>query len=211
MAPDRQTGTSGSEAGNHPGRGMVAALLMVLFMLPIPPGAAAHNSGGDARNSIYQLDVDLAGHDGVASGLDRYAGQPVVISMFYGSCPHICPMLISSIKAAEQQLPEAQRDGLRVLMISLDAERDTPESLAKVAEQHEVPETRWTLASAGESDVRKIAAVLGIRFRKLPDGNFNHTSEMILLDAQGREITRSDKLGVPAESFVSVLLKATAE
>ena len=188
-------------------RATLAALLMALFMLPLPSNAMDDNS----RHSIYQLDIDLVGHDGIASGLDRYEGNPVVISMFYGSCPHICPMLISSIKAAEQKLPESQRAKLRVLMVSLDAERDTPESLAKVAEQHEVPKTRWTLASAGESDVRKIAAVLGIRFRKLPDGNFNHTSEMILFDAQGREIARSDKLGVPADSFVEQLSKATSD
>lgn len=192
-------------------RATLAALLMALFMMPFPSSAMSGDSKvDDNRNSIYQLDVDLVGHDGVASGLDRYAGHPVVISMFYGSCPHICPMLISSIKAAEQKLPESQRDDLRVLMVSLDAERDTPESLAEVAEQHEVPGTRWTLASADESDVRKVAAVLGIRFRKLPDGNFNHTSEMILFDAEGREITRSDKLGVPASSFVEQLSEATA-
>ncbi|MDX1455790.1 MAG: SCO family protein [Gammaproteobacteria bacterium] len=200
--------------------GTFAGVLLMLLMIVPPPAVEADTvvrqdavqkfeQGGWAPDSFYQLEVDLHGHDGQDSSLDRYAGGPVVMTMFYGSCPHVCPMLISSIQAAEQKLPADQRSKLRVLMVSIDAERDTPQSLAAVAEQHGVDSSRWTLASASAMDVRKVAAVLGIRFRKLPDGDYNHTSEMILVDPVGREITRSSQLGVPAEDFVAALREAT--
>ena len=174
------------------------------FLLTLPMVAAADYP----PDSIYQLDVELHGHEGSEGSIDMNAGTPTIVSMFYGSCPHICPMLISSIQQVEGQLADDEREDLRVLMISLDAERDTPESLAKIADERSVDDSRWTLATADANDVRKIAAALRIRFRKLEDGNFNHTSEMILLDAQGREITRSDKLGRPEPEFVQAVKAA---
>lgn len=175
----------------------------LLILACILPFSVTAGNDGYAPDSVYKLDVELQGHNDRSGSIDMNAGSHTIVSMFYGSCPHICPMLISTIQQVENQLDEDERKNLRVLMISLDAERDTPESLAELAAERNVDGERWTLATANANDVRKIAAVLRIRFRKLDDGNFNHTSEMILLDPQGREITRSDKLGKPAPEFVA--------
>lgn len=177
----------------------------VLFASPLFAGQAVY-----APDSLYRLEVDLHGHNGAQGSLDLNAGHYTLVTMFYGSCPHVCPMIISTMQEAEKQLEDEQRARLRVLMVSLDSKRDTPESLATVAGERHVDSSRWTLASASAMDVRKVAAVLGIRFRELPDGAFNHTSEMILLDPTGREVIRSDKLGKPAVEFVDALRTATS-
>ena len=44
-------------------------------------------------------------------------------------------------------------------------------------------------------DVRAIAGVLGVRYRVLADGEFNHTGVLVLLDADGRIVARSSKTG----------------
>lgn len=180
----------------------LVTVMLQLALLTFPGSLLA---GDYAPDSVYQLDVELSGHNGREGGIDINAGKHTLVTMFYGSCPHVCPMLISTMQLVDKELDEEAHDDLRVLMISLDAERDTPESLATIAEERNVDGSRWTLATADANDVRKIAAALRIRFRKLSDGNFNHTSEMILLDPQGREITRSDKLGRPAPEFVAAV------
>ena len=43
--------------------------------------------------------------------------------------------------------------------------------------------------------MRAAAGVLGIRYRELADGEFNHTSELVLLDAEGRIVARTDQVG----------------
>lgn len=136
--------------------------------------------------SIYRLSMGLTDQSGRVTGLDRYRGQPVLVSMFYGSCPHVCPLLISTVQRMERELPAAQRPRLRVLMVSLDPDRDTPEKLAELAARHRADLSRWTFARAGEPDVRKLAALLNIQYRKLPDGEFNHATVVTLLDAEGR-------------------------
>ena len=43
--------------------------------------------------------------------------------------------------------------------------------------------------------MREIAGVLGIRYRALADGEFNHTSALVLLDAEGRVLARTEQIG----------------
>lgn len=184
----------------------VGAIVIVALAVFIGlPHAAAASLPDD---SYYQLDVSLETHAGEKIAFDAFRGRPVIVSMFYGTCPHVCPVLISTIKEVGEQLPVAIRDELRVLMISIDPERDTPAHLLELVERHNVDSTRWRLARTQPSQTRPLAAVLGIKYKALPDGEFNHTSAIILLDPQGREITRSTKLGAPSAEFVEVVQAA---
>jgi len=56
---------------------------------------------------------------------------------------------------------------------------------------------------AGEDQVRDLAAVLGVQYRRLPDGNFSHTSSIVLLDRAGAIDTRLDDTAQPVESLVA--------
>lgn len=61
------------------------------------------------------------------------------------------------------------------------------------------------------AELRKLAAVLDVQYRQLPDGNFNHSSVISLIDPQGRVLARTSALGgEPDEEFVTALRKALA-
>jgi protein SCO1/2 len=56
-----------------------------------------------------------------------------------------------------------------------------------------------------------LAALLGVRYRALVDGEYNHTSALFLLDAQGRKLAGSAKLGsVPDADFLASVRAALA-
>ena len=177
--------------------GTVLALGMVAI-LGLPRATADDSSA----NSYYELDVPLETHTGEQTRFPAFAGKPTIVSMFYGTCPHVCPMLISTIKQVENQLPENLRKELQVVLVSVDPARDTPAALSEIADRHGVDAGRWVLARTTASQTRALAAVLGIKYKQLPDGEFNHTTSIILLDAKGREIARSGKLGAPDTEFV---------
>lgn len=181
--------------------------LWVCTLLALAPLARSSELPGD---SIYQLATPLAPQDGRTAQLDLYRGRPVLISMFYGSCPHVCPALIATVKQMEKGLPEAQRARLRVLMVSIDPERDTAKHLRQVAERQRVDLSRWSLAQTPEAEVRKLAAVLGIQYRRLADGDFNHSTIISLLDADGRIIAQTSMLGRIDPQFIARLAAATA-
>ena len=160
--------------------------------------------------SLYNLHVRLVDAAGQVHGMDIYRGRPVLVTMFYGSCPMACPLLIDTVRAVERSVPPDQRKHVRVLMISIDPERDTPAALGKLAQERRIDVSRWTLAQTDDRAVRKIAALLNIQFRKLPSGGFNHASIITLLDAQGSIQMQSSTIGKADPELVFALGRIAA-
>ena len=113
-------------------------------------------------------------------------------------------MIVSDIKAIERQLTPAEQTDLRVLLVSFDADRDTPEFLQRLAEKHGVDASRWRFTAAPEPGARSLAAVLGVQYRRLPEGEFAHNAVIALLDRDGAAV-RSEGLGQPGKEIVNRL------
>ena len=146
-------------------------------------------------DSIYHLQVSLEDQDGLKRGLDQFKGRPVLVTMFYANCPHVCPLIVSTIKFTESKLSDEQKAELRVLTISIDPERDMPTLLRETMDRHSVDSDRWQMVRPEVGDVRAIAGVLGIKYKQLPDGEFNHSTKIILIDREGRQIAMTHQLG----------------
>jgi protein SCO1/2 len=160
-------------------------------------------------DSVYQLPLRLTDQHGQDWDWRSKRGKPQVVAMFYTSCQYMCPLIVEGGKAVDRALAPAQRARLGVMLISMDPERDTPAALAKVARERGVDDARWTLARPRADAVRDVAAVLDVRYRRLANGDFNHTSALILLDADGRILTRTEKIGsVPDPAFVAAVKAA---
>ena len=145
--------------------------------------------------SVYRLSASLTDQHGKRSDWSKRRGKVQLVSMFYTSCRYICPLIVDSGKAVEKQLTPRERERLGILLISMDPGRDTPAALMSIATKRKLDPARWTLASPAQADIRKIAGVLGIRYRALADGEFNHTSALVLLDGEGRILARTEHMG----------------
>lgn len=189
---------------------MLAALLALAADTAVaaaPSAAPAPSAAADAAplpgDSVYHLDVPLVDQDSASLAFADGRGQPHLVSMFYTSCKFVCPLIIDTVLKTERDLPEAQRARLGVLLVSLDPERDTPDALGRVAAKRSLDTPRWRLARTDKAHVRRLAAVLGIQYKQLEDGEFSHASVLVLLDAQGRIVARSDRLGEADPEFVA--------
>ncbi len=147
------------------------------------------------RDSVYRLPVPLTDQAGRRFDWGQRRGQVQLVSMFYSSCQYICPLIVDSGKALEKRLTPAERERLGILLISMDPKRDTPAALLSVVGKRKLDAAHWTLASPPPGQVREVAGVLGIRYRALADGEFNHTSALVLLDAEGRILARTERMG----------------
>ncbi|KGQ18792.1 SCO1/SenC family protein [Lysobacter dokdonensis DS-58] len=178
-----------------------------LALLVASSGAAeTGKTGSRPADSVYQLSMPLTDARGKTQDWRALEGKPRIVAMFYTSCPYMCPLIVESAKAVEHALPPAQRGRVGVVLISLDPARDTPAVLRETATKRKIDATRWLLAAPAPADVRKIAGVLDVRYRRLADGNFNHTSVLILLDARGRIVARTEQIGPkPDADFVSAV------
>lgn len=152
--------------------------------------------------SLYQLEMMLSDQDGKTFPLTSLRGQLVIVSMFYAHCPNACPMLIHKIQTIEKKLTDTERSNLKVVLVSLAPDADTDSVLKGLAKKQEVDETRWRFTRTTENSVRDLSAVLGINYRKLDDGNYNHSSIITLLDRQGLPVAKMEGLADPIEPIL---------
>ncbi|MCX5585809.1 SCO family protein [Streptomyces erythrochromogenes] len=60
---------------------------------------------------------------------EQTKGKPTLIYFGYTNCPDVCPLTMSNVAVAKKSLPKEDQDNLRVVFVTTDPERDTPESL----------------------------------------------------------------------------------
>ncbi|MEZ5464501.1 MAG: SCO family protein [Lysobacteraceae bacterium] len=193
------TQTEDSHHGHHDHAAMMAAQ----GDLPAAPPALLPDA------SIYQLDAQLTDQHGRAQTFSGLTGKVRLVSMFYASCKYVCPLIIDQVKRIEAELDEGQRERLGINLITLDADNDTPEVLTRLAAERHIDSPRWQLMQPRAGDVRPISALLGIQYRALLGGDYNHSSVISLIDAEGRILARTEQLGArPDPAFVDAVRKA---
>jgi protein SCO1/2 len=122
--------------------------------------------------------------DRSATSASQKRGQPVLVGMFYTSCEFVCPMLVEALRNTEAGLTAQERAKFSVLLITIDpgVTRWPCSSTPPAAWDRFAP---LDLARSDVATTRKLAAVLGLQYRALPNGDFNHSTDLILLDADG--------------------------
>jgi protein SCO1/2 len=62
---------------------------------------------------------------------ENLSGYWSILFLGYTNCPDICPLTMAELKQFYQRLDDPEiKDDLRIVLVSVDAERDTPETMA---------------------------------------------------------------------------------
>lgn len=176
----------------------------VAWAAQAPVGAALASIPAD---SFYGLPVTLTDAQGVKFDWREMAGQPVLVTMFYGDCASACPVLIESLQRTIAEL-QPKPGSLKVLMVSLNPQHDTPASLGHLMHMHKIDAGVFRLAvAADEGQTRAMAAALKIKYRQLDNGEISHNTRVSLLNASGQEIASSTLLKSTADQALLVELR----
>jgi protein SCO1/2 len=54
-------------------------------------------------------------------------------------------------------------------------------------------------------DLRTIAGVFGVKYKQLPDGEFSHTTRIVLLDREGTQVASTEQLGRHDTAFLEAI------
>jgi protein SCO1 len=149
--------------------------------------ALSDNNGSKppSGNSVYQLNSRWTDQKGKSTTLIRFQGKPLILAMIYTSCKDACPMIVLEMQAIEKALPQQLRQQTQFALISFDSERDSPAQLRLFEAAHGLDAKHWTLLAGSDDSVRMLAAVLGVRYMKIPSGEFAHSSVITVLDSNG--------------------------
>lgn len=173
-------------------------------------GTQASESSELPGESLYQLPIVITTARGESLPLSSLRGAPLILTMFYSQCASVCPLLTMQIQRMSRRLSGAERRRVRILMVSLDSTRDTPEALRAFAAEHHITEDNWIIARASAKDVRLLAAALGIQYRELADHTFNHSAIISLADREGVVRAQTSDLADERGGFVAAVRRLLA-
>lgn len=112
----------------HPGRPLIAAVALVLSAC----GGEQSWNLRDISGVMPELELELTrAADGETVTQETYEGRVTVLFFGFTNCPDVCPLTLSKFSRVLDGMDDA--DAVRVLFVSVDPERDTPEVLRRYA------------------------------------------------------------------------------
>jgi protein SCO1/2 len=166
------------------------------------PAGDSHDAGAHRPGPDYDESTALALSQGaVGTNLGNYTfldgkgqtialhslrGKPVVISLIYTSCYHVCPTLTSNLEKVVAAAREALgNDSFSVLTIGFDTPNDTPDRMRVFARQRGIDINDWHFVSANAETMRSLAGDVGFSYFASPKG-FDHMIQATVLDGNGK-------------------------
>jgi protein SCO1 len=92
---------------------------------------------------------------------DVIKGKIVLINLMFTRCNKYCPITTPKLVKVQRELQKQLGDRVRLVSISIDADRDTPAALAEYAERFTV-QKGWLFLTGRKDDVDLIRRKLGL-------------------------------------------------
>ena len=156
------------------------------FQLASPPPAPRTATVLPATSELPEF--SLLDQSGQVIGRNVFEGQWDLLFFGFTQCPDICPTTLQVLADAQRQLANAGQDPLpRIVLVSVDPERDTPDVIGQYVGHF----GNDSLGITGPMDeLRKLTNSLGIFFEKSKPDEENysvaHSAVVLLIDPDGR-------------------------
>lgn len=112
----------------------------------------------------------------------RLRGYIWVADFIFTNCQGPCPRMTSQMR--QVQTATQGRPDVKLVSITVDPERDTPEVLAAYAQRHQADLSRWSFLTGTEADLHRLKREVFLLGNV--DGELNHSTRFVLVDRQSR-------------------------
>lgn len=195
MATGMMTGTGGTTAMTA--RATVRPLQLVVSVAVIAAALLAAGIylfgwGRNVPNPASLVTIGgpftLTTHEGETLSDADLKGTPFAVFFGFTHCPEVCPTTLWEMSEALATLGE-DADNLKVLFVSVDPERDTPELLALYLQSFD---PRIVGLTGSEEEIRAVGQQYRAYWRTVPleggDYTIDHTASIFLMDGVGEFI-----------------------
>ena len=189
----------------------ILCLIAALLAAPVAVAVAPHDAAGHAAAPVasgetaarfdekaalalsqgaigkHIGDYVLTAADGRQVRLSDYRGKPLVISLIYTSCYHICPTTTQHIaKIARTARAALGPESFNIVSIGFDTPKDVPEAMRRFSRDQGVEGFGgWDFLSADATTMQGLTRDLGFIAFSAPHG-FDHLIQATVVDAQGK-------------------------
>jgi len=162
-------------------------LLLVAVIFVFRPGNQPEIETGTLLGQPKALpEFELVNHQGETITRRDLTGQWSLLFTGFTSCPDVCPSTIYVLNALDEKL-RANQDEFRMILLSVDPERDTPGVMAQYIELFSPSLTGITGSLSG---IEQFCNEIGMSFIHIPgtEGRYTveHSGALVLIDPRGR-------------------------
>lgn len=176
------------------------ALVLLLILLLVPQTFVRADF---ATGSLYEIPFSWKDEYGEEFKLGSLKGAPVILTMAYTRCKTACPFTMQRIKRVAAALKESSIPA-QFVIVSLDPENDTPETLLTFKKTYELETKSWHLLTGADNNVRKLSVLTGYSYQQNSnDPDIVHSNKILVLDKSGRIINEIEGLGSDLEPFIN--------
>jgi protein SCO1/2 len=94
--------------------------------------------GARANPSKPAPPLKLDNYLGQPVNLKNYRGKAALVLFIYDHCPDICPLMVSNLHAAQNQMSPSERKQVQIIAVSVDPKGDTPKTVKKFLAAHQM-------------------------------------------------------------------------
>ena len=154
---------------------------------------------------------DLRDQDGTRVTLASFAGRTLLLDFIYTHCPRPCPIVTGVHVEVQRALPEALRERVHFVSITLDPARDTAAALTNYARARGVDFANWSFLRGEARALEEVWRAYGVGSGQGEGGEIDHLVVSFLIDGEGR--IRRRYLGVEhsVEGLVGDILELVSE
>lgn len=117
--------------------------------------------------------------------LADYMGRPLLVSLIFTSCHHVCPTLTRHLKTAVDAARDTLgQDSFRVVTIGFDTVNDTPDRMRDFAQKQGINDPDWAFLSASAETMAELVNNVGFIYFPTPRG-FDHITQLTIVDRDG--------------------------
>src|SRR5687767_3244721 len=118
--------------------------------------------------------------------LASLSGKVVAVNFIYTRCalPQFCLRVTNNFGVLQKRFQRELGRDLVLLTITFDPERDTPQVLAKYADQWKADPTTWRFLTGDMNSVRRVCGLFGVD-AFVDEGLINHTLRTAVIDRRG--------------------------
>jgi len=142
---------------------------------------------------------------GASKNLAAYRGKPLIISLIYTSCYHICPRITQSLARVIEDAQDALGDdAFNVVTIGFDTKVDTPTRMASYQRAQGIDLPHWDFLSTDAQTVNQLARDLGFIYMRSPKG-FDHLAQTTILNNRGEVATQIYGIDIDSRALIDPL------
>lgn len=167
------------------------------------------SSDEPTEESIYNVSSTWLNRYGHKVTLDSLRGKVQVVAMVYTSCEYACPRILADMQNIQDGLSGNSFENTNFTIISIDPERDTPARLNAFAKENNLTDEQWTLLHGNQGDILEIAALLGVKYKRISETDFTHSNIITVLNQEGEVVHQRKKLTDNQTEIITIIKKLT--